>query len=302
MSNASASRVLILGVGGMLGSAVFRLFSEDNRYLSFGTLRSTDKLRHFSEKGRANIISNIDVSNDVDLVTVFARAKPDFVINCVGVIKQLDASRDHLTALSLNALFPHRLSQYCKLTKSRLIHISTDCVFSGTRGNYVESDFADADDLYGRSKYLGEVDYPLAVTLRTSIIGHELDSARSLVDWFLSQNGTVKGYRNAIFSGLPTVEIARVIKDYVIPNEHLRGVYHLSAAPISKHDLLSMVAEIYGAGTKIVPDDAVVIDRSLNSNRFTEATGFKASPWRDLITAMHQNYLRYRPNTLPNSA
>lgn len=176
------------------------------------------------------------------------------------------------------------------MTGARLIHFSTDCVFSGKQGQYKEDDFADAYDLYGRTKYLGEVDYENAITLRTSIIGHELESKRSLVDWFLNQSSEVKGFRKAIFSGLPTIEIARIVREYVIPNPKLRGLYHLSVDPISKYDLLRMVGTIYGKDIAIIPDDELIIDRSLNSDRFRSATGFKPKPWLELVEAMHNEY------------
>jgi dTDP-4-dehydrorhamnose reductase len=153
---------------------------------------------------------------------------------------------------------------------------------------YTEGDIADAFDLYGRSKYLGEVDYPNAITLRTSIIGHEMNGARSLVSWFLAQDKAVKGYKKAIFSGLPTVEIARTIRDFVIPRPDLHGVYHVSAQPISKFDLLSLVADIYEKKIEILPDESFAINRSLDSTRFRVETGFQPKPWGDLIKSMHQ--------------
>jgi dTDP-4-dehydrorhamnose reductase len=151
---------------------------------------------------------------------------------------------------------------------------------------YREQDVSDAQDLYGRSKYLGEADYPNAVTLRTSIIGHELSSANGLVGWFLAQQGSIKGFRRAIFSGLPTVELARVIRDHVIPNPELHGLYHVSAEPISKFDLLKLIAKAYGKTIDIKPDDNLVIDRSLNSSRFFEATGYNSPPWVQLVQSM----------------
>jgi len=174
------------------------------------------------------------------------------------------------------------------LSGSRLVHISTDCVFSGAKGMYTEVDVADARDLYGLSKYLGEVDYPSAVTLRTSIVGHELGTAHGLVGWFLAQKGTVKGFTRAIFSGLPTVELARVVRDYVLPRPELRGVHHVSAEPISKYDLLQLVAEVYGKDVQLTPDDKLVIDRSLDSSRFRRLTGYAPAAWPELVRVMHQ--------------
>jgi dTDP-4-dehydrorhamnose reductase len=177
----------------------------------------------------------------------------------------------------------------CSLVGARMIHVSTDCVFSGRQGHYRESDQPDATDLYGRSKLLGEVDYPHAVTLRTSIIGHEFGRATALVDWFLTQTTqSVKGFKKAVFSGVPTVELARVMKDFVLPRPDLRGLYHVAAQPIAKFDLLTLVAHQYGKEIEIVPDESLVIDRSLNAARFHEATGYVAPEWPALIEAMHQ--------------
>jgi dTDP-4-dehydrorhamnose reductase len=214
--------------------------------------------------------------------------RPDVVINCVGVVKQLSAAKDPLVSIALNALFPHRLAELCAVAGARLVHISTDCVFDGRKGDYTESDPSNAEDLYGKSKFLGEVDYSHAVTLRTSIIGHELNSAHSLIDWFLSQPGpSVKGYRKAIYTGLPTVEIARIIRDVVLPDAALCGVWHVASDKVSKYDLLNMVASTYGKVIEIVPDDVVAIDRSMDGSRFSARTGYVAPPWPELVARMH---------------
>jgi dTDP-4-dehydrorhamnose reductase len=217
---------------------------------------------------------------------VLDRVRPAVVINCVGLVKQLADADDPLAALPVNALLPHRLARLCALTGTRLIHVSTDCVFSGRKGGYRESDDADAGDLYGRSKLLGEVDYANAMTLRTSIIGHELASAHGLIGWFLSQQGSVRGFTRAIFSGLPTGELARVMKDFVVPRPDLRGVYHVAADPISKYDLLHVVNQEYGRGLDIRADGQLRIDRSLDGTRFREATGYVAPPWPWLVAEM----------------
>ena len=198
------------------------------------------------------------------------------------------ASVAPLAAIPVNAVLPHRLARLCALAGARLIHLSTDCVFAGDKGMYREDDLPDAQDVYGRTKLLGEVDYPHALTLRTSIIGHELASHHSLVCWFLSQHGPVRGYSQAIFSGLPTVEIARVIDKYVLDRPELHGLYHLSAEPIDKLSLLQLVAKTYGKENEITEDRSMVIDRSLDSTRFRSATGYRPEPWPDLIRRMHE--------------
>ena len=280
------TRVLVLGATGMLGNAVLRLFAQSHGHQVFGAVRTPAARCQLPNDLRSSVIAGVDVENTDDLTHLFTVVHPDVVINCVGLVKQLAEAYDPLAAISVNALFPHRLARLCEVAGARLVHIGTDCVFSGAKGMYNEFDAVDAKDLYGRSKYLGEVDYPHAITLRTSIIGHELDGARGLIGWFLAQEGSVKGYRSAIFSGLPTVEVARVIRDHVIPHPELHGVYHVSAEPINKFDLLTLVAQTYSRTIDISADDQLVIDRSLDSTRFRQATGFAPKVWPELIRSM----------------
>lgn len=279
-------KILVLGVTGMLGSAVFKSLSEHHDV--YGTARGSSAKSFFAESLQQKMILGVDVLDQDILVNLLLDVKPDVVINCVGLIKQLPNAKDPLVALPLNAMFPHRLARLCGLQGVRLIHISTDCVFSGEKGMYKESDESDAKDLYGKSKYIGELhDYSHCVTLRTSIIGHELNSNASLVDWFLSQVGQVKGFRKAVFSGLPTAELARVINEFVLPNPGLYGLYHVSAEPIDKYRLLNLVKDVYEKDIKIVADDGVVIDRSLDSTGFRAATGYLPKGWPDLVQFMY---------------
>ena len=278
--------IVIIGSSGMLGNAVTRYFFQETDFSVTGTVRSKDSIGLFPQNLRGNIVWGVDVDY-FDTVREFIKEQqPDIVINCVGLVKQLSDANDPLIALPINSLFPHMLARCCAEYGARVIHMSTDCVFSGSKGGYLDDEIPDAHDLYGVSKRLGEVDYPNAVTLRTSIIGHELNGNSSLIDWFLSQEGSVKGFSKAIFSGLPTVEIARIIRDYVIPNKELRGLYHVSADPINKYDLLSLVADIYGHNTRIIKDADFKIDRSLDSSRFRAVTGFNPAPWHEMIITM----------------
>jgi dTDP-4-dehydrorhamnose reductase len=282
-----SGKVLVLGATGMLGNAVFRYLSDAPELEVWGTLQNPAGKRFFAESLQQNLLANVNVLDFDALVGAFEKIRPDVVINCIGLIKQLADANDPLAALPINAMLPHRLAKLCALSGARLIHISTDCVFSGRKGMYTESDPSDAEDLYGKSKYIGELhDVPHAVTLRTSMIGRELSGHVGLVDWFLSQEGRVKGYRKAVFSGLPTIELSRIMRDFVIPNPQLAGLYHVSAAPIDKYALLKQIAEIYGKTIEIVPDDAVCIDRSLDSTRFRQATGYVPPAWPELISTM----------------
>lgn len=278
--------VLILGATGMLGHTLLEQLSKRDGLDVFATVRAHGSLEGISERLREKIIANVDADNLDSILKALAEIKPDVVINCIGIIKQLAAAKDPLASITINALFPHRLALACKAAGCRLIHISTDCVFSGAKGNYTEDDFSDATDLYGRTKFLGEVDYPHCVTLRTSIIGHELKGCYSLIDWFLAQEGRVNGYTGAIYSGFPTVEMARIIADYVLPDSSLSGLYHVSSEPISKYELLCLVAEIYGKQVEIKPFDDFSCDRSLDSQRFRAVTGYNPLSWRELVETM----------------
>lgn len=284
--NTPKTRVLVLGATGMLGHAALRLFAQSEGIEAWGSARSAAAASRLDATLRERVVTGVDVENNDALVRLFAQVKPHVVLNAVGLVKQLADAEDPLQAIPINALLPHRLAGLCTLVGARLVHVSTDCVFAGTRGMYREDDTPDARDLYGRSKLLGEVDAPNAVTLRTSIIGPELSGAHGLVGWFLGQSGTTRGYTRAIFSGLPTVELARVIRDHVLPRADLHGLYHVSAAPIAKHDLLRLVAQAWNKSIEIVPDERVVIDRSLDSSRFRQATAYQPPAWPELVHAM----------------
>lgn len=288
MKTESQIKILILGASGMLGNALYRFFSESDGFITHGTCRSPNFVQALPVSLRHNIVQDVDVENESSLAQLLTQLRPNIAVNCVGLVKQLAEANDAVAAIKINALLPHQLARHCKQVNARLIHVSTDCVFSGKKGNYTEQDMPDAQDLYGRSKLLGEVDYDNAITLRTSIIGHEINRNYGLVDWFLSQTGQVKGFRKAIFSGLPTVELARVIRDFVIPHPELRGTYHVSASPINKYELLKLVANAYCKQINVVADDNLVIDRCLDSTRFKLATGYQSVPWTELIGQMHK--------------
>ena len=279
-------KVLILGANGMLGHTLLKYFSKISKYETFGLLRNKSKLINIKELCNQNNIIESNITDMNNLKNIVRNIKPDVVVNCIGIIKQDFSSDNPLISISVNSLFPHQLYEICQLNNSRLIHFSTDCVFSGRKGNYIESDYPDALDLYGRSKFLGEVKNSDAITLRTSIIGEELSSARGLLSWFLAQKEDIKGYKNAIFSGLTAFEIGRVIKDFIIPNNNLNGIYHLSSNPIDKFSLLSIIKEIYNKKIEIFPDSEYKIDRSLDSSRFQRDTGYRPTNWNLAIKNM----------------
>lgn len=281
-------KILVLGASGMLGNAMLRYFAERTAHGVVGIVRSARSARLLPPTVQDKIAEGGDVEDVDALIRLFDRHSPTVVVNCVGLVKQLDDAKDPLAAIPINAVLPHRLARLCSLGGARLVHLSTDCVFSGDKGMYVEDDLPDAHDVYGRTKLLGEVDYPNALTLRTSIIGHELAGQHSLICWFLAQEGAVRGFSRAVFSGFPTVEIARIVDEFVLPRPDLSGLYHLSAEPIDKARLLDMVAKTYGKSIRIDDDPSVVINRSLDSTRFRAATGFVPDDWPTLVERMHE--------------
>lgn len=282
------TKVLILGANGMIGSTMLRVVAEGKDLQVVGSVRSSQARAKFPEALADRLISGFDLANPDQMAALFGETKPEVVVNCAGLTKHLPGGNDPIPALTLNALLPHRIAGLCQITGARLIHVSTDCVFSGMTGMYKESDHPDATDIYGKTKHLGEVTGPDCVTLRTSTIGHELGTRFGLLEWFLAQT-ECNGYCRAIFSGLPTVEFARVVRDVVIPNRNLTGLYHVGAAPIDKDSLLRLIAKEYKKVTTIVPDNEVSIDRSLNAERFASATGYRASDWPALIADMHKH-------------
>jgi len=279
-------RILILGLNGMLGNAFLKTINKYNDFEVYGTVR---KYNHLQDIDDLRIFKNISCENFLNLEKILYKLKPNVVINCIGLVKQHSSSDDPIKSTIINSLFPHKVFDICQKINSRFIQISTDCVFSGLSGNYSESSFTDPQDIYGRSKLLGEINNPGAITLRTSIIGHSLTSNHGLIDWFLSQEGNIKGYKKAFFSGLTTFELSKIIIEYIIPNLELSGIYHLSSYPISKYDLLNLVRNIYNKRIEIYPDDSLVIDRSLNSQKFKNITKYISPSWEEMILKMEQS-------------
>jgi len=277
-------RVLVLGGTGMLGHKLCQRFRE--RFDTWTTIRSVPP-------GAAALFddSRVFVGVDaIDVATIRAaveRATPDVIVNCIGLVNQLETAADPVSSISINALLPHQVAAVAARVGAHMIQISTDCVFAGTRGAYTETDRADADDLYGRTKRLGEIAGPRSLTVRTSIIGRELSSARGLVEWFLShRGGSIEGFTDAFFSGVTTDALAGLLADVIERETELSGVYHVASARISKHDLLSHLNDALDAGVTIRPSHRVRLDRSLDGSRFLAATGLQVPPWTDMIARL----------------
>jgi dTDP-4-dehydrorhamnose reductase len=284
-------KALILGGAGMLGHKLHQQLSKHVE--THVTLRRFDEeLRGFGIFDEANVHEGVDASDFATVAGALRAIRADWVINCIGVIKQRPEAGDPEACIAINALFPHRLARECRQVGARLVHFSTDCVFSGARGNYTENDAADAADLYGRTKLLGEVDGPGAITIRTSIVGSSLRDDRSLFDWFLSRGRQpVKGYCRAVYTGLTTERLAQEVWTIISRHPGLSGVWHVSSEKISKFDLLMTLKRAMALPTEVARDYDYRCDRSLSCEKYRAATGFAPPRWEEMIDAYARDRL-----------
>ncbi len=279
----------------MLGHKLWQTFREGfDTYATFrGNVAAYERFRIFDP---ARSIGGVSAQDFDSVVRAFGVARPQAVVNCIGVVKQDAAAKDSLTSITVNALFPHRLAALCRAAGARLIHLSTDCVFSGRQGNYAEDARPDAEDLYGRTKLLGEVGDEGCLTVRTSMIGRELAGAHGLIEWFLGEARAgrgVRGFRRAVFSGFTTNALADILARVVAEHPRLSGVWNVAAEPVNKFDLLTLVKQAYGLGIEIEPDETFVCDRSLDGSRFAAAAGFAPPPWDRMIEGMRRDATPY---------
>ena len=281
--------ILVIGAGGMLGHKMFQTLSSQFQN-TFGTIRGRRTDEPFQ---RIELFQNDRMVENVDLLQLDAvdrlllQLQPSVVVNCGGVVKHRPEAKDAITSITVNSLLPHRLAASVAPWDGRVIHFSTDCVFSGQHGNYTEAEQSDAQDLYGRSKFLGEVAYENALTLRTSIIGRELQHFESLLEWFLRQPlPSIKGFTRAIWSGVTTNHLADLVATVIRDRPKLHGLYQVSSGSISKYDLLLLLREAYQVSVIIQPDSSFHCDRSLDGSRFEAAAGYKCPPLSELIQQM----------------
>lgn len=278
-------RILVLGGDGMLGHQLLRQLSS--RHEVRVTLRQgLDAYSRFGLFNSENSYSGVHARDLDRLVEILSDFRPDAVVNAVGIVKQRADSKESIPGISINSLLPHQLALLCRLSGARLVHMSTDCVFSGRKGGYVEDDFSDAEDLYGRSKFIGEIHDSHCITLRTSIIGRELSRKTGLIEWFLAQKNVVRGFTGAIFSGFSTLEMSRIIEAVLLDFKTLHGVHHVSSDPISKYDLLQLAKRHFNLSMEIIPHPDFLCDRSLNSDRFRKLTGYRPPNWDQMIGEM----------------
>jgi dTDP-4-dehydrorhamnose reductase len=279
-------KVTVLGASGMLGHKMV----QQLRSVFPSTTAIMRKRKTAPPFCRIDLFHGSDVWDGVDcmdaelLQHTLAGIRPDFIVNCAGIIKQRPQANDAATSIAINALLPHQLAAWAGAWGGRVIHFSTDCVFSGLRGGYTEEDPSDAQDLYGRSKFLGEVVAENALTLRTSMIGREIEDHRSLLEWFLSQKGrSVHGYRRVICSGVTTNHLADLVTAIIEDYPELSGLFQVASAPISKYELLCLLRDAYSADIDIEPDDREVSDRSMCGDKLRRAIGYVAPSWPNLV-------------------
>ena len=276
-------RILILGGDGMLGHRLLKHLGE-NHEVRVTLRRGPSDYEQYGLFDESNSYYGVEVLDRDKLSQVVADFRPEAVVNAVGIVKQRGTAKEAIPSLEINSLLPHRLALLCRVAGARLVHVSTDCVFSGRKGNYTEEDVPDPEDLYGRTKLLGEVSEPGSITLRTSIIGLELSRKTGLIEWFLAQKGEIQGFTRAIYTGLTTAELSRVIELVLTEHPDLLGVWQVASEPINKYDLLVRFSEILGReDVKISPDDAVKIDRSLSGVAFEGATVYSAPGWNEML-------------------
>lgn len=279
-------RILIIGGSGMLGHQLWRQLHA--RHETWVTLRRPAAFFKSSGLFEADrVIQDFDAANTASLLAAFAKAKPEVVINCAAVLNKTNDQEAALQALRINGVLPHELARFCALVNARFIHISTDGVFSGKKGNYQETDVADATDLYGKTKSLGEVIAPHCLVVRTCIIGRELGECKSLLEWFLGQEGqTIKGFKHAIFTGFTTLALARILEEIIVRWPELSGLYHIAGDPISKFDLLCYAKRAFKWNGTIHPEESLQCNRSLDSGKFTMRTGFVAPSWEEMLAEL----------------
>jgi len=281
-------RILILGATGMLGHKLVQEFSKTDEVIA------TARGSIWPNKNDVRLIS-FWASDVGEFKDVLEASTPDVVINCIGVIKQLGGAKDPLSCIPINSLLPHQVNKVCHENGVKFVHVSTDCVFSGRNGPYNEESRPDPEDLYGRTKLIGEA----GLTIRSSIIGREIKGTTGLIEWFLSQKGkTIKGFSKALYTGFTTIEFARVIRAALKANLE-PGVYQASSDPISKFDLLNLAKAKFGIDVTIENDDKFECDRRLDSSRFRRLAAYSPPTWDDMLAEMASDptpYEEWRKN------
>ncbi len=287
-------RVLILGGTGMLGHKLWQRLGArfpDCQVTVRGKRADYARVGLFDDP---RVIESVDVTDAGRLINALDDAAPQVIVNCIAVTKRREAAGPAASIL-LNAWLPHRLAEWTAAHGARLITVSTDCVFDGKKGGYTENDAPDAQDIYGRTKALGEVTYGNALTVRTSFIGRELEHGTELLEWFLAQNGnTVRGFRGALYTGISSLYCADLIGEIIERFPQLNGLYQVTSEVINKHDLLCLARTAFALDVKIEPDDTVAMRRNLDGARFRQATGLTTPSWSTMMNELAADPTPYR--------
>ena len=267
-------KILILGSSGILSKTLQLYLNKKN----------VDFLTISRESNNNKNINLKNISNFKNLEQLIFKIRPTHIINCVGITKFNNAYKNKKLTVLLNTKMPIYLSELCKLNKIYLLHISSDCVFSGKKGNYTDNSYKDAKDLYGLSKKEGEVKNKFTTTIRTSFIGPELNTKKSLLSWFLSEKKFVRGYSKAFFSGITSLEVCRIIYNYFIKKNILQNkIINIGSRRISKFTLLTKIRKIFKKDINIVRYQNFIIDRSLDSKKFRKLTSYKMVKWDKML-------------------
>ena len=282
--------ILIFGASGMAGSILFKLFSQDKKNIVYGTMRDKKSMFFFDNNMHDNLINFSVTDKEPQLRKCFDKSTPDLVINCIGMINKRSTKSNTSLMYEINSVFPKKLNLFCDEFNSRMIHFSTDCVFLGDRGNYSENSPTDCLDDYGQSKLKGEIiNSKNVITIRLSLVGHEIYTKIQLINWFLSQENEVSGFKKVFFSGLTNIELYNVLNKHIIYNNELHGLYHVSSDPIDKFSLLKLVSNIYNKKINIIPNEDFIINRSLDSSQFKKITGYVSPSWSEMVKKMYEN-------------
>ncbi|MGZ3748340.1 MAG: dTDP-4-dehydrorhamnose reductase family protein [Pseudobdellovibrionaceae bacterium] len=290
--------IVVLGCSGMLGHKLMQTISETTDYHVYGTVRTTDssRINKLPRNKNTTIVGNIDADNLNNLQKLLIETRPVAVVNCIGIVKQLPEGSQPIPSIKINSLLPHQLAEMSQKVGSRFFHFSTDCVYSGTKGFYNESDATDPQDLYGKSKAICEVGGPGCFTIRSSIIGPELDSHLGLFEWFCRQKGKrVKGYRNALYTGFTTAAMSRILIMLIEKFPEMSGVWNVASNPISKYEILCKINKVLNLGITIDEDQSYAMNRTLDGSKFQKATDFIPPSWDEMISQLAQdNEIRRR--------
>lgn len=270
----------------MLGFTLFNYLKTKKKLKVFGTIRK-------KVSKQKNILTKIDIKDFKLLKKRILEISPDMIINCIGIVKSEVKNISKYQVIKINSKLPNYLNKISSKLNFKLVHISTDCVFSGKNKINSEKSVTKPLDLYGKSKLAGEFKSNTNIVIRTSIIGHEIDYKRGLLEWFLKQEGSIFGFSKAFFSGLTTLELSKIIYEKIIFKKDLSGIYHVSGKKINKYNLLKKIRKIYNKKINIKKESKFSINRSLDSTRFISRTGYVKKNWDIMILENKKFFLKY---------